>query len=124
MAIKISSGKVKGRACQQWVAEKISKLLDIPWGKDEQIASREGAQSGTDIRLVADAKERFPWSVECKWHESWSLPAFIKQAKENQLPGTDWLLFLKKNHHDYVAVLDAEVFFDILDKMKTYKKGR
>jgi len=122
--IKTSSAKSKGRNCQKWVAEKISKLLDIPFGKDEQIAPREMGQSGVDIRLVADAKERFPWSVECKWQETWSLSKFIQQAKENQMHGTDWLLILKKNRHDYIAVLDAEIFFDILDKLNSYKKGR
>ena len=122
--ITVSSAKGKGRKAQQWVAKKISELLNIPWGKDEQIASREMGQSGTDIRLLADAKDLFPWSVEVKNSEMWSVPSFIKQAKENQLPGTDWLLFMKKNQHEYITVLDAEVFFDILRLTKGSKKGR
>ena len=123
-AIKPSSGKAKARACQDWTAERISRLLGISWGKDEQIAPREMGQSGVDIRLVADAKERFPWSVECKWEENWAVPAAIRQAKANQKSGTDWLLVMRKKGHEYVVVLDAEVFFDLLDKLKTYKKGR
>lgn len=122
--ITVSSAKGKGRRAQQWVAKKISELLDIPWGSEEQIASREMGQSGTDIRLIADAKDLFPWSCEIKNAETWSVPAFIKQAKDNQLPGTDWLLFMKKNQHEYIAVLDAEVFFDILRLMRGSKKGR
>jgi len=122
-AIKISSRKGKGRACQNWVAKKISDLLGFAYGKDEMIAPREMGQCGVDIRLVADAKEQFPWSVECKNTESWSLPSFIQQAKANQLDGTDWLLFLKKKGHEYVVVFDAEVFFDLLRLIKG-KKGR
>jgi hypothetical protein len=73
---------------------------------------------------VADAREAFPWSVECKWQESWSLSAFIKQAKDNQMKGTDWLLILKKNREDYVAVLDAETFFGLLRLIPGQRKGR
>lgn len=118
--IKISSAKAKGRACQQWVCRKISTLLRIRWGKDELIASREMGQAGVDVRLIGDAKKRFPWSVECKWQESWSIPAWIDQAKDNQQTGTDWLLICKRSRSDYIAVLDAEVFFDLLRMVKQY----
>ncbi len=122
--ISVSSGKAKGRACQQWAVKKISDLIGLPWGADEQIASRESGQPGVDVRLVGDALEQFPWSVECKWQESWSVPAAIKQAKNNQMNGTDWLLILKKNHHDFIAVLDGEVFFDLLRLIHGRRKGR
>lgn len=86
--IKRSSAKAKGRSLQQWACKKISELLDIPWGKDELIASREMGQPGTDVKLVGEAQERFPFSVECKWQESWSVLAWIKQAQENQKAGS------------------------------------
>lgn len=116
MAIKISSAKAKGRKCQQWVCEKIGDLLGLPWGKDEMIAPREMGQSGTDVRLIGMAQEEFPFSVECKWQESWNVPAWIEQAKTNRKEGTDWLLIMKRSRSDYVAVLDAEAFFSILEK--------
>ena len=122
--ITVSSAKGKGRRLQHWTAKKISELLDMPWGYDEVISPREMGQAGTDIRLVADAKELFPWSIEAKNTETWSVPAFIKQAKDNQLPGTDWLVVMTKNHHENIVVLDAEVFFDILRLMRGSKKGR
>lgn len=92
----------------------ISELLGIPWGKDELIASRESAQAGTDVRLIGEALERFPFSVECKNQEAWSLPAWVEQAKRNQRPGTDWLLVVKKNRARPVVVLDATAFFQLL----------
>lgn len=116
--ITVQSAKAKGRKAQQWVMRKISRLTGIPCGKDELIASREMGQSGTDIRLIGKAQKAFPWSVECKWQESWSVPAFIRQAKENQKEGTDWLLVMKRNQHEYIVVLDAEVFFKILEDKK------
>jgi len=111
-----SSAKAKGRFLQQWACRKISGLLDIPWGKDELIASREAAQSGTDVRLIGEAQERFPFSVECKWQETWNLPAWIRQAKDNQKEGTNWLIICKKSRQDPVVVMDADLFFDILMK--------
>lgn len=115
--IKISSAKARGRILQQWTCQKISDLLGIPWGKDELIASREASQTGTDVRLLGEAKEKFPFSVECKNCEKWSLPEWIKQAKSNQAEGTDWLLILKKNRLAPVVVMDAERFFSLLQKM-------
>ena len=114
--IKTSSAKAKGRNLQQWACRKISELLDIPWGKDELIASREMGQSGTDIRLVGEAQKRFPFCVECKWQETWSVPAWIKQAKANQKKGLDWLLIIKRSYEKPVIVMDAERFFDLLKK--------
>jgi len=116
--ISVQSAKAKGRKAQQWVMRKISNLTGIPCGKDELIASREMGQSGTDVRLIGKAQKAFPWSVECKWQESWSVPAFIRQAKENQKKGTDWLLLMKRNQHEYVICIDAEVFFKLLEKIK------
>lgn len=122
--ISIASRKAKARTAQNWVAQKISDLIGYVWGKDELIAAREMGQSGVDIRLIGEAKEDFPWSVECKNNETINLYSAIKQAKDNQMNGTDWLVILKKNKHDYVAVLDAEVFFDLLRLIKGRKKGR
>jgi len=116
--IKTSSAKQKGRSLQQWTCQKISDLLGIPWGKDEMIASREASQSGTDVRLVGEVKERFPFSVECKWQETWNVIQWIKQAEDNRQEGTDWLLVMKKNRVRPVVTLDAEVFFEILRRLE------
>ena len=86
--------------------------------------SREMGQSGVDIRLIADAKEAFPWSVECKAWENWAIHQWIEQAQGNRLPKTDWLLVAKRNRRPPVVVLDAEVFFDVLSLIPRQKKGR
>ena len=112
--ISVQSAKAKGRRLQQWAMRKISELTGIPCGKDELIASREMGQSGTDVRLIGEAQKLFPWSVECKSQEKWSIPAWIKQAKENQKKETDWLLVVKRNQHEPIVVIDAEVFFKLL----------
>lgn len=121
--ISIASRKAKARIAQNWVASKISELLGVPWGKDEAVAAREMGQTGVDVRLVGEALVNFPWSLEVKFQEKWDLPAAIRQAKDNQMKDTEWLVILKKNRQDYVAVLDAVVFFELLSKIPNKVKG-
>lgn len=116
MTIKTRSAKNKGKKFQNDICDKISKLLCLPWGKDEYIASREMGQPGVDIRLVGPALEMFPYSVECKRCEKWNIHNFIKQAKANMLSDTDWLLFCKRNREDGIVIMDIETFFKILGK--------
>ena len=114
--MKSRSRKNKGKRLQNWVCQRLSELLEIPWGKDELIASRESGQTGVDIRLVGKAKELIPFSFECKNQETWNLINFIKQAKDNEEKGRDWLLILKKNKFKPVVVMDFETFFKLLEE--------
>jgi len=111
--ISVQSAKAKGRRLQNWMAEKISVLLGIPCGKDELIQGREMGQSGVDVKLIGEARKRFPYSVECKAQESWSVHSWIKQAKENTMKDTDWLLVCKRSREKPVIVMDAETFFKL-----------
>jgi len=114
MTIKISSAKAKGRRLQQWVAERISAMTGIPWGPDEEIRSREMGQSGVDVVLTGRARKLFPFFIECKAQETWSVPAWIRQAKANA-DSPMWLLVCKRNREDPVVMLDAGIFFDLVE---------
>ena len=119
--------KAKGQVLQKWVCKQISELLNTPYGKDELIAPRESGQQGVDVRLVGHIKDLFPFSIECKNHETWNMKAFIDQAKAQQLENTSWLLVLKKASRkkseriDPVVVMDALEFFKLLRKI--YQPG-
>jgi intein/homing endonuclease len=54
----------------------------------------------------------------CKAQENWAIHQWIKQSKENQEEGTDWLLFAKRSRQNPVVVMDAERFFELLKKVK------
>lgn len=125
-ASTIKARKAKGRRLQQWVAEQISSILGIPYGKDSDIESREMGQSGTDIKLYGEAQERFKYSVECKSAERWDIHNSIKQAKSNQKKDTDWLLIMKRSREEPVAILSAEAFFRLYRRFyhAVYKKRR
>lgn len=117
--IGISSRKGKARELQKWVCKKISAITDIPWGKDEDIESREMGQSGVDVKLRGEAAKLFRFSIECKRQEQWSVSAWIEQTKENQKKDTDWLLFCKRNHENPVVIMDAEAFFKIKEEISS-----
>jgi len=110
------SAKAKARRLQSWVAKQIAKVTGFPCGKDKPVESRPMGQSGPDVRLEGQVLKVFPFTVECKWQETWSIPAWIRQVKKNQMEGTDWLLFCKKNRERAVVVMDAERFFDLFLK--------
>ena len=114
--MKPRSKKNKGIRLQKWVAKQISLMVNIPWGKDLDIRSREASLSGVDVVLSDKVKKLFKFSIECKNQENWSVHAWIKQAKSNQEKGTDWLLFAKRNNETPVVIMDAEVFFKVYSR--------
>jgi hypothetical protein len=114
--ISIAARKAKGRRLQQLVAKRLSKITGIPYGVDEDISSREMGQKGTDVKIRGHARDVLPYSIECKNQEKWNVFKDMEQAKDNTLEGTDWLLFYMRNRVKPVVMMDAELFFCLLDK--------
>ena len=112
--IKIQSAKAKGRQLQNYVAERLGKLTGISYGKDKDIESRPMGQSGVDIILRGNAKKLIPFSIECKRQNSWNVKSFIDQAKQNELPETDWVIIAKKDRQDPVVIISLETFLGML----------
>lgn len=122
-----ASAKDKGRRLQQWVCRQISNLTGYEWGssgEDKPIESRPMGQRGVDVRMESQVKQLFPFSVECKSQESWGVHAWIKQAIENQTPGTDWLIVAKRSRQKPVIIMDAERFFEIYGEKRHQKIQR
>jgi len=120
------AGKAKGRELQKWVCQQIGELTGYDWGSagsDSPIESRGMGQCGCDVRLESCVRRKFPFSVECKRQESWSVPAWIRQAKENQVPGTDWLLVMRSSREEPMVVMDALAFFKLLRQLQEMKEA-
>ena len=113
--MKPSSAKSKGRRLQQWAAERIAGLVGVPHGKDCPVESRPMGQSGPDIRMESHVRKQFPFSVECKYQETWAVPKWIEQAKQNRVDGTEWLLICKRNRQEPVIIMDAKAFFKLME---------
>lgn len=115
---KDQRGKSKARWLQNWVAEKVSLLLDIPWGLDELIEARRMGHAGVDVVLRGEAAERFRFSIECASGDTVNWVQKIRQAKKNTKPGTEWLLFLKRStFRAPVVILDANLFFALMQRI-------
>jgi hypothetical protein len=111
--MKTKSAKAKGRSLQNWTCKMVSAITGIKHGKDEDIEPRIMGCSGVDVILRNAAFEMFPFSIECKNQQRLNVHEAIKQAKANQIKGTDWLLITKRNRERPNVTLDAEAFFDI-----------
>lgn len=112
--IKPRSAKNKGKRLQNVTCEYVSKYTGIPWGSGDEflIRSREMGLSGVDVILLGKAREMFPFSIECKAVEAFSMVPTIKQAETNTKEGDDWLIV----HHNSklknpVVIIDIETFF-------------
>jgi len=100
------SAKAKGRRFQQWVRDMLIEHRDI---HPEDIESRSMGAGGEDIMMARDARQKFPFSIECKNVEKLNVYDAYDQACANSGDNTP-ILFMKRNGKKPLAVVDAEWF--------------
>ena len=61
--MRTQSAKSKGRLLQKWVVNKLIESFDI---HPEDIKSCSMGAGGEDVVMARAAREKFPYSVECK----------------------------------------------------------
>ena len=104
--MKTQSAKAKGRKLQQWVRTQLIEQLDV---HPEDIESRSMGAGGEDLIMARAARQKFPFSIECKNVEKLNVWEAYKQASENS-KDYEPLVVMKKNNHKTLVVLDAESF--------------
>jgi len=109
-SISVASRKAKGRRLQKYVAEKLSKLLGIPFEKDGDIDVRLMGDSGCDVILRGDAKKFYFDGIECKNQEKLQIWQSLDQAAEY---GERPLLFFKRNSSKVYVVMEDKDFFKL-----------
>lgn len=121
MTITIKSRKAKARWLQNFVCQKISNLLNIPWGyeDDKEIKPRIMGDSGPDVILSNYVADMFGFrNIECKSAERWNILKDIEQIKKRAigyLKNSPWLLVLKcKKIKNPIIIMDANYFFELL----------
>jgi len=75
---------------------------------------------GEDLIMARAAREKFPYSIECKNVEKLNVWEAYKQASENS-KDYEPLVVMKKNNHKTLVVLDAEFFVKIYQKSNLSK---
>ena len=104
--MKVQSAKAKGRRLQQWVRTKLIEMLEV---HPEDVESRSMGAGGEDIIMARAARQKFPFSVECKNTEKLNVWDAYDQACANS-GDYEPILFIKKNGRKPLVVLDAESF--------------
>ena len=106
--MKTQSAKAKGRRLQQKFREMLIEKLDI---HPEDIESRSMGAGGEDLIMSRAAREKFPFSIECKNQEKLNIWAAWEQCRSNAQMYQP-LCLIKKNGTTPLVVLEADVFLD------------
>jgi hypothetical protein len=114
VANTIASRKAKGRRLQEKVRTDLVKSLGID---PQDIQSRGMSQPGTDIILSPAARDKMPFSIECKNQESLNVWQSMQQAEANAAKdGLKPLLIFKRNKSDAYCVLKWADLLALLQK--------
>ena len=109
--MKTQSAKAKGRRFQQWVRDQLIETLSI---HTEDVESRSMGAGGEDLIMARAARQRFPYSIECKNQESLNVWKAYEQAEFNS-GDYEPIVFIKRNNQKPLVVIDAENFIRIHD---------
>ena len=104
--MKTQRAKAKGRRFQQWVRNLLIEELSV---HPEDIESRSMGAGGEDLIMARAAREKFPYSIECKNQESLNVWKSYEQAESNSGDHAP-ILFIKRNNQKPLVVIDAEYF--------------
>ena len=111
------SAKAKGRRLQQQFRELLIEQLGI---HPEDIENRSMGAGGEDLIMARAAREKFPYSIECKNVEKLNVCEAYKQASENS-KDYEPIVVMKKNNHKTLIVLDAEKFLKLCQELNLSK---
>ena len=111
--MKVQSAKAKGRNLQKWTRERLIEELEI---HVEDIESRSMGASGEDLIMARSARQKFPYSIECKNQEKINIWESYKQANENS-KDYEPVVVLKRNKHKPLILVDATYFVELHNRV-------
>ena len=91
--MKTQSAKAKGRRLQQWFRDLLIDKLGI---HKEDIESRSMGAGGEDLIMARSARQKFPYSIECKNQEKINIWESYKQAPYKDCDEKEYQLVLDK----------------------------
>jgi len=107
--MKTHSAKAKGRRLQQWGRDLLIEKLDV---HPEDVESRSMGAGGEDLIMARAAREKFPYSIECKNQEKVNVWISYSQAVEN-CKDYEPIVVIKRNNHKPLVLVDAEYFIGL-----------
>ena len=110
--MRTQSKKAKGRRLQQWVRDLLIEKLEV---HPEDIESRSMGAGGEDLIMSRSAREKFPYSIECKNQESLNIWKSYEQAQQNS-GNYEPIVILKRNNVKPLVLVDADYFVELHKK--------
>ena len=110
--MRTQSKKAKGRRLQQWVRDLLIEKLEV---HPEDIESRSMGAGGDDLIMSRSAREKFPYSIECKNQESLNIWKSYEQAQQNS-GNYEPIVVIKRNNVKPLVLVDADYFVELHKK--------
>ena len=110
--MRTQSKKAKGRRLQQWVRDLLIEKLEV---HPEDIESRSMGAGGEDLIMSRSAREKFPYSIECKNQESLNIWKAYEQAQQNS-GNYEPIVVIKRNNVKPLVLVDADYFVELHKK--------
>ena len=110
--MRTQSKKAKGRRLQQWVRDLLIEKLEV---HPEDIESRSMGAGGEDLIMSRSAREKFPYSIECKNQESLNIWKSYEQAQQNS-GNYEPIVVIKRNIVKPLVLVDADYFIELHKK--------
>ena len=110
--MRTQSKKAKGRRLQQWVRDLLIEKLEV---HPEDIESRSMGAGGEDLIMSRSAREKFPYSIECKNQESLNIWKSYEQAQQNS-GNYEPIVVIKRNNVKPLVLVDADYFKELHKK--------
>lgn len=111
------NSKKKGRKFQNEIRDILIDKIGI---NKDNIKTAMMSESGEDIKLSKEARDKFPYSIETKNVESINIWKAIKQAKQNCNDHVPIVIF-KRNYMDPHVVIPFDDFLDMVNKINKYE---
>lgn len=101
--MKPRSAKAKGRKLQNDIREQL--LQTFPEIHPDNIKCSLMSETGEDIKMSYEARQRIPYSFEAKCQEKLNIWDALQQSAENAPDGITPAVVFKRNYSDtYVAI--------------------
>ena len=110
--MRTQSKKAKGRRLQQWVRDILIEKLEV---HPEDIERRSMGAGDEDLIMSRSAREKFPYSIECKNQESLNIWKSYEQAQQNS-GNYEPIVVLKRNNIKPLVLVDADYFVELHKK--------
>lgn len=115
-----ASAKQKGRSLQQKVRDLI--LATFPTLEADDVRSTSMGASGEDVQLSPAARKLVPFQIECKNKARSQIHTYYEQAQSHG--DHEPLVIVKQDRKETLAILDVNVFLDLLKEVNEGRSSR